>query len=301
MTVVIALAANLLIAIAKTVVAVLTGSASMVAEAAHSWADTGNEGFLRLADHRSERDPDPEHPFGHGREAYVWSMFAAIGLFAVGATVSVLRGIQELLNPEPVSDYTIAYIVLGIALILEGISLARAVWELRGQAERSGWDMLPFAITSSRTTLRAVLAEDSAAIVGVFLAAGGLLLHQVTGSAIPDGIASLLIGVLLAIVAFVLINRNLHFLIGAAPPASLRESVLDHLRASPDVSFVSRVDAEFVGPGDLLVIARVGLHAETDIGSTLRRIEAHLSGHDRVEVAVATVSEESAASVPEVG
>jgi len=295
MTVIIALVVNILIAVAKTVVAVITGSASMTAEAAHSWADAGNEGFLRLADRRSEQGPDEEHPFGHGREAYVWSLFAAIGLFAVGATVSVLRGIQELIHPEPVNDPAPAYIVLAIALVLESISLGQALRQLGREAKQRGRPRLSFALRSSNATLRAVLAEDSAAIIGILIAAAGVYLHQVTGSALPDAIASILIGALLAIVAFVLMERNRHYLAGAAPPEPLRDSLRDHLLASPDVDFVRRLQAEFIGPGDLLVIARVGLrNPGTDVGAVLRSIEAHMRDHDRVEVAVATVAEADA-------
>jgi divalent metal cation (Fe/Co/Zn/Cd) transporter len=124
MAVVIAFLANIAIAIAKSIVALLTGSASMLAEAIHSWADAGNEVFLLIADRKGDRERDAEHPTGYGRDAYVWSLFAAFGVFTVGAVLSIITGVQELLEPEPVADYTAAYIVLGIAFLLEGFSLA---------------------------------------------------------------------------------------------------------------------------------------------------------------------------------
>ena len=116
----IAFGANFLVAVAKTWAAALTGSASMVAEAAHSWADTGNEIFLMIANKRSRRPVDAGHPLGYGREIYVWSLFAALGLFVAGSAVSITHGIHELLDPEPASDFVIGYVVLAISFLLEG-------------------------------------------------------------------------------------------------------------------------------------------------------------------------------------
>lgn len=113
-TVLVALVTNALIAVAKSVAAMLTGSASIVAEAAHSWADTGNEVFLLIAQRRARRPPDPTHPFGYGREVYVWSLFAALGLFVAGAAVSITHGIHELLSPAPAESYVVGYVVLAL-------------------------------------------------------------------------------------------------------------------------------------------------------------------------------------------
>jgi cation diffusion facilitator family transporter len=124
-TVLVAFGVNVLIAVAKTFAAVLTGSASLLAEAAHSWADTGNEIFLLIADRRSRRPPDPAHPFGHGREAYVWSLFAAIGLFVAGAAVSITHGITELITPEAAGHFLVGYAVLALSFILEAGSRSR--------------------------------------------------------------------------------------------------------------------------------------------------------------------------------
>src|SRR5215203_1248885 len=121
-TVLVAFGANLLVAVAKSIAALVTGSASMLAEAAHSWADTGNEVFLLIAFRRSRRPPDRAHPLGHGREAYVWSLLAALGLFVAGAAVSVTHGVRELSHPAPATDYVVGYVVLAVSFLLEGIS-----------------------------------------------------------------------------------------------------------------------------------------------------------------------------------
>src|SRR5207342_67095 len=160
LTVLVAFLANLLIAVAKSVAAVITASASMLAEAAHSWADTGNEVLLLIADRRSDRRRDSGHPMGFGREAYVWSMFAAFGLFTAGAVVSIWHGIQELLKPEEASNYLVAYVVLAIAFVLEGISFLQAMTQGRRMAAVRDRSVPSFVLNTSDPTLRAVVAED---------------------------------------------------------------------------------------------------------------------------------------------
>src|SRR6266550_6007641 len=134
-TVLVAFTANVLIALAKSAAALVTGSASLVAEAAHSWADSGNEVFLLAANRRARRPADAAHPLGHGREAYVWSLFAALGLFVAGAAVSVTHGVQELIHPEPASHFAVGYVVLALSFVLEGISFLRSVRQAKPEAE----------------------------------------------------------------------------------------------------------------------------------------------------------------------
>src|SRR6516162_7127850 len=134
-TVLVALGANILVAVAKSAAAAVTGSASLVAEAAHSWADSGNEIFLLIANRRARRPRDRAHPFGHGREAYVWSLFAALGIFVAGAAVSVTHGIQELLHPEPADHFLVGYVVLAVSFVLEGVSFLQSVRQARSEAE----------------------------------------------------------------------------------------------------------------------------------------------------------------------
>jgi hypothetical protein len=148
-TVWIALGANVLVGVAKSIAAVVTGSASLLAEAAHSWADTGNEVFLLVANRRSHRPPDRAHPLGFGREAYVWSLLAALGLFVAGAAVSVTHGIQELITPEPATDFVVGYVVLALSFLLEGFSFLRSVRQARPTAELFGRDIIEEVMATS--------------------------------------------------------------------------------------------------------------------------------------------------------
>ena len=293
LTVVIAFLANLLIAIAKSVAAYLTGSASMFAEAAHSWADAGNEIFLYVAERRSDRDRDHHHPMGFGREAYVWSMFAAFGLFSAGAVVSVLHGIQELLHPEEAGDFHVAYIVLAVAFVLEGISFTQAATEARRTAAERGRPVLDFILNTSNPTLRAVFAEDAAALVGILIAAGGVALHQVTGSAVPDAVGSILVGVLLAAVAVFLIDRNRRFLVGEPVRPELRARVLRGLLGRQDIDRVTYLHLEYVGPGRVYLVAAVdmvGDDVEHSLAVRLRSVERELEQHENIEEAVLTLA-----------
>ena len=147
-TVLVALSANALVAVAKSVAAAVTGSASLVAEAAHSWADTGNEIFLLIAKRRSRRPPDAAHPLGFGREVYVWSLFAAVGLFVAGAAVSVTHGIQELIHPEPASHFAVGYAVLGVSFVLEGISFLQSVRQAKPEAESVHRDLIEYVLAA---------------------------------------------------------------------------------------------------------------------------------------------------------
>lgn len=294
-TVVIAFVANLGVAIAKTCAAVFTGSASMVAEAAHSWADTGNEIFLLVANRRGSRGPDERRPLGYGRETYFWSTLAAVGLFVAGAAVSVWHGITSLFAGESSSEnYLVAYVVLGIAFLLEGVSFLQSVRQIRGEAAEYHRDFLDHALETSDPTLRAVFAEDSAALIGIVIAGAGIGLHQLTGNAAFDAIGSILVGVLLGIVAFVLIDRNRRFLTGEPGSRALWNAVVQRIEELPDVASVRFVRIEFVGPKQLYVVASVDLvgdFAESRIAHTLRRLERELEANRAVVDAVLTVAE----------
>lgn len=292
-TVIVALLVNALIAVAKSFAAVITGSASMVAEAAHSWADTGNEVLLVIAERRSRRPADARHPLGFGKDAYIWSMFAAFGLFTAGAVVSIQHGISELVDPEPASDYGVAYAVLAISFVLEGVSFIRAYRQARADARRRSVATLEHVARSSNPTLRAVFAEDSAALIGLLLAFLGVGLHQLTGSPVYDAIGSLLVGVLLAVVAVVLIARNRVYLLGEAVDDATRDTVRAELLASPAVDRVGFLHMEYIGPGAVLLVAAVDLvgdRTEADAARELRRLEAELMRRPHVGRAFLTLA-----------
>ncbi|MEV7971639.1 cation diffusion facilitator family transporter [Cellulomonas sp. NPDC089187] len=293
-TVVLALGANALVALAKTVAAVVTGAASMLAEAAHSWADTGNEVFLLVAQRRGARPADRSHPFGYGREIYIWSLFAAIGLFAVGAGVSITHGIQELAHPEPAESFTVAYVVLAVAFVLEGISFLQAWRQARAAADRRDRELWEHILSTSDPTVRAVFFEDAAALIGIVIAAAGIGAHQLTGSAVPDAVGSILVGVLLGVVALVLIDRNRRFLVGEAADPELERAAVRALLALPGVARVTQVRLEYVGAGRVFLTGAVDLAgnpAEDDAAHALAAVEREVARTPGVIGAVLSLSE----------
>jgi cation diffusion facilitator family transporter len=292
-TVLVALGVNVLVALAKSAAAVVTGSASLLAEAAHSWADAGNEVFLLIANRRSRRPPDLAHPFGHGREAYVWSLFAALGLFVAGAAVSVTRGVQELITPEAAGHFVVGYIVLAVSFVLEAISFLQSIRQARPEAESLQRDLIEHVLATSDPTLRAVFAEDSAALAGLVIAAAALGAHQMTGSAVPDAAGSILVGLLLGVVAIVLINRNRRFLVGQEADPRVRAAAIQALLDAPEVARVTYLRLEIVGPRMVSVIGDVDLtgdDTESHLAVRLRALEAKINASPAVAGAVLSLS-----------
>lgn len=296
-TVILAFSANLLIAIAKTIAAMVTGSASMVAEAAHSWADSGNEVFLLQAERRARRPGDASHPSGYGRETYVWSLFAAVGLFTAGAVVSILHGIGQLGADEPETDYLVNYIVLAVAFVFEGISFAQSFRQARSMAAERDTGTLEHVFRTSNPTLRAVFAEDAAALIGLVIAFLGVLLHELTGNAAFDAVGSILVGVLLAVVAVVLIDRNRRFLLGEQAPDRVTQAALAAILRHPEVEKVTYLHLEYVGPERVFLVAAVDLvgnDRESDVADDLYAVEKELESDEHVAEAVLTLSRRGA-------
>ncbi len=263
-TVLIAGAANIIVGVAKLAAGLLTGSSAMLAEAAHSAADTLNQGFLLTSLRQAERPADERHPFGYGQERYFWSLLAAFGIFIAGGGFSIFEGLMSL--SRPASDPTIAYIVLAIAFIAEGTSLIRAYRQVHGEAKSEHAELLDHVRQSPDTTLKATLFEDTAAVVGLILAGGGLALQELTGSAAWDGGASIAIGVLLIAVAVKLGADSKSLLIGRAAGPKELQLIREEIGQTPGVDALLELLTMYLGPDHLIVAARVALSDEISAG-----------------------------------
>ncbi|MFG3366479.1 cation diffusion facilitator family transporter [Streptomyces sp. NPDC048156] len=258
-TVLVAAAANLGIALAKAVAGVISGSSAMLSEAAHSVADTVTEVLLLTALKRSEKPADEEHPLGYGPERYIWAMLAAVATFVGGAVFSIYDGVHTLVAGEELGNPLISYIVLVLAFLLEGFSLRTGIKQARGEAERMGAPMGRYLRRTPDTAVKAVVMEDSAALAGLVLAAGGLLGGQLTGSGIWDAIASLCIGALLLYVAWVLGRSNAELLIGRPLPKPVRLEIREILAGVEHIEAVLELTTLVQGPREALVAAKVDL------------------------------------------
>ncbi len=258
-TVLIAGAANLVVAVIKAVAGVLTGSSAMLAESAHSVADTINQALLLTSIKKASKPADEEHPFGYGQDRYFWSLLAAFGIFMLGAGFSVFEGILALSGSEESGSPLIAYIVLVAAGTAETISFVRAYRQMRAEAKREHTDLLEHVRSSADTTVKAALFEDSAAVIGLALAALGIGLSQVTGSGVYDGAASIAIGILLVIVAFRLGMDNRELLIGRSADKRDLAAIREIIETSDGVEDLLELLTMHLGPDNLIVAARVAL------------------------------------------
>jgi cation diffusion facilitator family transporter len=256
-TVLLAGLANLVIAAAKLVAGLLSGSAAMLSEAAHSVADTVTEVFLFVALRRGGKPADEEHPFGYGKESFVWAFIAALFTFIGGAGFSIYHGVTTIISGEHTGHYLISYIVLVVSFLAEGTSFVKAQRQVTGASRRWNVSRARFLRLTSDTTVKAVYFEDSAALIGLVLAAAGIGLAQATGSEVWDGIASIAIGVLLLVVATVLARTNVSLLVGRAVPRTMHNRIADDLASIDVVTAVPTLLTMQLGPGDILVAAKV--------------------------------------------
>jgi cation diffusion facilitator family transporter len=264
-TVLLAGGANFAIAIAKLVGGLLSGSTAMLAEAAHSFADTLNQVFLMAALKRSKKPADAQHPFGHGMERYFWSLLAAVGIFVLGAGYSIFEGIKAVLHAEPLGSLLVSYIVLAVSFLFEGASWLKAVRQVRGEADGDARDFFEQLKVTADPTAKTVVFEDTAALIGIVLAAAGITLHHLTGQGFWDGAASIAIGVLLVGVAYSLGQQNMRALIGEALPQPTQDAIRNTILESPGIDSLVELLTMRMSPDEVLVAARVDLDDDSTV------------------------------------
>src|SRR5918911_355699 len=245
-----ALAANSGIAVAKTAAAVISGSSAMFAEALHSFADTGNQGLLLLGMKRSERPPDEEHPFGHGKERFFWTFVVAVSLFTLGAGFSIYHGVTGLIHGHEVPDPLIALVVLGVAAVFESLAL-RTAWQ-QFQAKRGRRSVRQALREAKDPEILTVLGEDTAALGGIAVAILGIVLSRLTGEPAFDAAASIAIGLILGAVAFFLAREMLGLLLGEAATRPVRRRIVEVTERFDAVERVVALRTMHLGPQELL-------------------------------------------------
>lgn len=258
-----AISANLAIAVTKFVVAGITGSSAMLSEGIHSAVDTGNGVLLLIGTHLSERPASPEHPFGHGKELYFWSLIVAVLIFGVGGGVSFYEGVMHWRHPAPLEDAHWSYVVLGVAALFEGTSLAIAWRQFRRQsAGQPVWQALRRSKDPATFT---VVAEDSAALAGLGLAAAGVWASHRLNLPRLDGLASMLIGLLLAGVAVLLVHESRSLLVGEGIRPETAGTVRALALSHPEVEQAGQPLSMYVGPDEVLLTLPLRFRAGTPV------------------------------------
>lgn len=269
-----AIVANVAIAATKFVVAGITGSSAMLSEGVHSVVDTGNDLLLLVGVHRSQQPPSPNHPFGHGKELYFWSLIVAVLIFGAGGGVSFYEGVMHVRNPSPLEDPFWNYIVLGAAAVFEGASFGIALRQfLREKGDAPFWEALH---RSKDPANYMVMAEDGAALAGLAIAAIGVYASHSLGMPILDGVASIGIGLLLAGVAVLLIRESRGLLVGEGVRPDIARAIQEIARSAPGVRDVGPVLSMYVGADDILVTFDVQFAPEVpagEVAATIKRIE----------------------------
>lgn len=269
--------ANLGIALAKLVGFIATGAASMLAEAIHSLADTGNQGLLLLGGNRAAQPPDERHPFGYGRERYFWAFVVAIVLFTVGAVFALYEGYEKVLHPHHLDDPIIAVVILAVAIVLESLSLRTAVKESAHLKGDQGW--WSFIKKTKNPELTTVLLEDCGALLGLIFAFAGIGLSELTDNARFDAVGSLAIGFLLAGIAWTLARKNKSLLIGEAADKKQIEKIQSAIQQSESVDKLIHLRTLQLGPEDLLVTAKLDFTDDVTmdtLGAVIDGIEARI-------------------------
>ena len=272
-----ALAANLVIAIAKFAAFLVTGSASMLSEAVHSVADTANEGLLLIGQGRSRRGRTAEHAFGFGRERYFYAFIVAVMLFTVGAAFSVYDGVHRILNPGDLESPLINYIVLGLSAVAEGASLRTGIME--ANKVREGRSFFRFIRSTKAPDLVVVLLEDSAAVLGLLFAFLGVLLSQLTRNEQWDGAGSVGVGLLLAFAALVVGRETKSLLIGESASDQVSAQIVSAIEGGDGQFRLIHLRTSHIGPESLLVTGKIGAPAKMtvkDLAADINAAEARI-------------------------
>jgi cation diffusion facilitator family transporter len=271
-----ALGANTGIAIAKFVAAMISGSSSMLAESFHSLADTGNQGLLLLGLERAKRPADEAHPFGHGKARFFWGLLVAVSLFTVGGGFSIYQGVKGLAEGHhEVPGVTLALIVIGVAILFEGYAW-RTAWK-QLDASRRGRGVWAALRNSKDPEVLTVLAEDTAAISGLLVAAAGVSLASLTGEPAFDSAGSVIIGLILLAVGFLLGRENAELLLGEAVDPLVREEIERAIRGNEEVEGLFELLTMHLGPEEFLVVADVSFRDDLEteeIALAIDRVEA---------------------------
>jgi cation diffusion facilitator family transporter len=271
LTVLLAGGANLAIAAAKLVTGIATGSSAMLSEAAHSLADTLNQVFLMAALHRSERPADAQHPFGYGMERYFWSLLAAVAIFVLGAGFSIRQGVAALIHPETQTNLPLAFAVLGVAVVFESASLARGLFQTHREARATDEGHRDRLLHGGDPTVRAVVFEDVAAVLGLVLAALGLTLDHLLSTHVFDALASIAIGILLVVVACALGRQNQGYLIGRSVDGDVLDAMREEIEGTEGIERVLELKTMQLGQSEVLLAARVQV-VPTALGEQLERV-----------------------------
>lgn len=267
-----ALAANIGIAIAKFVAFLVTGASSMLAEAIHSVADSGNQVLLLIGGRTSKRQATPQHPFGFGRDRYVYGFLVAVVLFSVGGVFAVYEGVHKLLEPEELTSPVWAFGVLGVAIVLESFSLRTAVRESNA-VRKPGESWWGFIRHARAPELPVVLLEDSAALTGLVFALLGVGLTVATGNGLYDGLGTVAIGLLLIAVAAILAVETKSLLVGEAATPEMERQIRDALEGGERVLSVIHMKTQHLGPEELLVGAKIAVEHDDTAAAVARAID----------------------------
>jgi cation diffusion facilitator family transporter len=291
-TVLVALLANLAVAMAKGIAALLTGSAGLFAETAHSVADSMNEVLLLVGVRSSERPADSSHPHAYGEDRYFWSLLSAFGIFVTGALLSIGEGIEAIRSPRRLESVWVGLLVLGLSAAFEGWSWLVSKRQISEEADDRATDVRGFIRSTSDPAPVAVFLEDSAALIGIGLAAGGLVLHAWTGSAIYDALASISVGLLLAYVAWRLVALNRRLIIGASASRRTVDRLVSEVERRPWITAVANARAVVIGPGRLALSLDVTVDerlATAEVAKEISQLRQDLLSGDSVSVADITL------------